>query len=256
MPQKRILVISPPDFREGEHKKVEALFGAGMERYHLRKPGASVQELHDWVVKLPAKYHDQITVHGPMTLAIGLKVGGVHLREADRAGLGRTELSALANLARAEGLMISASVHEGDHLADLQGFDYAFLSPVFDSISKPGRLGVYESGVLPGDDPDDPVGEPGHPLVGKSAIDTSVDGVLHKMIETPREDLFLPAADDRSARPCPVIALGGIDPEHLPKAVELGFDGVAVLGAIWDRGEDPVDAYKRLLKAWESAVIG
>ena len=45
-----------------------------------------------------------------------------------------------------------------------------------------------------------------------------------------------------------VIALGGIDASRIPACRELGFDGVAVLGAIW-QAADPVRAFAELQTA-------
>ena len=42
-----------------------------------------------------------------------------------------------------------------------------------------------------------------------------------------------------------VIALGGIDASRIPVCRELGFDGVAVLGAVW-QAADPVAAFMHL----------
>ncbi len=42
-----------------------------------------------------------------------------------------------------------------------------------------------------------------------------------------------------------VIALGGIDATRIPECRALGFDGVAVLGSIW-QAPDPVGAYVHL----------
>ena len=43
-----------------------------------------------------------------------------------------------------------------------------------------------------------------------------------------------------------VIALGGIDVSLIPVCRELGFDGVAVLGAVWEAA-DPVATFRELL---------
>lgn len=58
-----------------------------------------------------------------------------------------------------------------------------------------------------------------------------------------------PATDLRAALALPrraeVIALGGIDASRIATCRELGFDGVAVLGAIW-QAADPVRAFNEL----------
>ncbi|MBW8781038.1 MAG: thiamine phosphate synthase [Verrucomicrobia bacterium] len=48
-----------------------------------------------------------------------------------------------------------------------------------------------------------------------------------------------------------VIALGGIDASRLPACRDFGFDGVAVLGAIW-QAADPVRAFNELQHALHS----
>lgn len=45
-----------------------------------------------------------------------------------------------------------------------------------------------------------------------------------------------------------VIALGGVDASHFPVCRDLGFDGVAVLGAVW-RAADPRRAFHELQNA-------
>jgi thiamine-phosphate pyrophosphorylase len=45
-----------------------------------------------------------------------------------------------------------------------------------------------------------------------------------------------------------VLALGGVTAGRLPQIRALGFDGVAVLGAVW-QAEDPVAAFCELQDA-------
>ncbi|MDR2863491.1 MAG: thiamine phosphate synthase, partial [Puniceicoccales bacterium] len=48
---------------------------------------------------------------------------------------------------------------------------------------------------------------------------------------------------------CPLLALGGLTPENIPRARALGFDGFAVVGSVWE-ADDPVEGFKRLRDAW------
>jgi thiamine-phosphate pyrophosphorylase len=50
---------------------------------------------------------------------------------------------------------------------------------------------------------------------------------------------LLAGARPRAAR---ILAIGGITAARLPRCRELGFDGAAVLGAVWG-APDPVAAY-------------
>lgn len=71
--------------------------------------------------------------------------------------------------------------------------DYVMLSPVFDSISKSGYNGQHAN----------------------------------------RAGISSELAAFKEQYQIPVVALGGVKPDNIRKASELGFDGVAVLGYLW-----------------------
>jgi thiamine-phosphate pyrophosphorylase len=48
--------------------------------------------------------------------------------------------------------------------------------------------------------------------------------------------------------PCRVLAIGGITAERLGRCLEAGFDGAAVMGAVWG-GADPALAYRGIRDA-------
>jgi thiamine-phosphate pyrophosphorylase len=113
-------------------------------------------------------------------------------------------------LSSASGLS-SRSCHD---LAGLRGalghFDSVFFSPVYPSLSKPGYA------------PADP---------------TALAAVAALLADRP------PAAHRTD-----VIALGGITAERIPAVRALGFDGVAVIGAVW-QAPDPRSAFAALQDA-------
>ena len=53
----------------------------------------------------------------------------------------------------------------------------------------------------------------------------------------------------RSEGGCPVYALGGVTPETATIAREIGFDGVAFIGCVWE-SENPVKTFLDLERAW------
>lgn len=137
-----------------------------------------------------------------------------------RLGLGgrhwRDEPGALGSdaevqAARHAGVFTSRSCHGLDTLrAALGAYDAVFFGPVCASLSKPGY----------GPRSDD---------LGETA-----GAILRR-----RTGL------ERQTR---VIALGGITVETAPRVIALGFDGVAVLGAVW-MAPDPVVAFGALQRA-------
>lgn len=112
----------------------------------------------------------------------------------------------------------STACHELSRLDRLvQDYDSVLLSPIFPSISKPGH---------------------GSTCVFDKAL------LRTKLTES-----------DRSGRRADVFALGGIDVSNTPICAEIGFDGVAVLGAIW-QSPDPVAAFLQIQSAVRSASAG
>ena len=48
-----------------------------------------------------------------------------------------------------------------------------------------------------------------------------------------------------------VIAIGGIDPTNIQKALDMQFYGVAALGTIWQKPGESIQQFKALQKAWK-----
>ena len=130
------ILITLPRILKNEAETLAALCGAGVSVIHIRKPEASEPEIEELLKTLQALGADmsRLTIHYNEPLARKYGLGGVHLRiEELLAGAG-------------EGLRRSCSAHgwtEAERAAT--DADYVFLSPLFDSISKPG----YRSAVDP-----------------------------------------------------------------------------------------------------------
>ena len=130
------ILITLPRILKNEAETLAALCGAGVSVIHIRKPEASEPEIEELLKTLQALGADmsRLTIHYNEPLARKYGLGGVHLRiEELLAGAG-------------EGLRRSCSAHgwtEAERAAT--DADYVFLSPLFDSISKPG----YHSAIDP-----------------------------------------------------------------------------------------------------------
>ena len=69
------------------------------------------------------------------------------------------------------------------------------------------------------------------------------------MLPQDRDELrTLLATRTATQRSTEVVALGGITAQTLPDCQALGFDGAALLGAVWD-ASDPVAAFMALKTA-------
>lgn len=199
----KLSIISPESAEPREICVVHALFAAGLERYHLRKPSWTAAELESWLGNFGPDERSRIVIHHHYELAVLWSLAGVHERD---------EEAACESLAA--GTWGSRACHDLQTLKNALGrYDAVLVSPVFRSNSKPG---YGPTGALP-----------------------SVE--LHRLL-TQRE-----GAQKRTQ----VFALGGIDTTTTAKCRALGFDGIAVLGALWN-SPDPVNAFLRLKKECDS----
>lgn len=124
----KTIVITRPAFFDGETDLVNNLFREGMERLHLRKPGASEEELTAWLQNIDNQYYGRIVLHDCFPLAEIFALGGVHLNSRNpKAPHGIL------------GMTVSRSCHSiREVIQHKSECDYLFLSPIYDSISKEG----------------------------------------------------------------------------------------------------------------------
>lgn len=123
----RLIVITQPSFVSDEGMLINTLFENGIDRVHIRKPGASGEEHRRLIEKIDGRWHDRLSLHDCHDVAVEYGCG-VHLN-------GRNP-----NPPQTEGrLVLSASCHSLAEVVERKPVcDYVFLSPIFDSISKQG----------------------------------------------------------------------------------------------------------------------
>lgn len=114
------------------------------------------------------------------------------------------------------GSPISAAWHMQDS-APFKSCDYVLCSPIFESISKPGYGPVNQY---------------------------AVNMMMAKCLTWEQET----RSTDGVSKPTK-IALSGIKPELVPESYMLGFDGVAVMGYIWQHPTHPMDGLEEMLNA-------
>ena len=134
-----LIVITKPDFFPGESEAVNSLFGCGMPKLHLRKPGADELKLRAWLKSILPEYRSRIVLHDHFELCREFYSGGIHLNS-------RNPSAPEGLLEEYPSLSLSRSCHSLDEVKDAlrsvptghRDYDYVFLSPIFDSISKQG----------------------------------------------------------------------------------------------------------------------
>jgi thiamine-phosphate pyrophosphorylase len=204
---KQLIVISHPEMLSGEADIINNLFASGLARLHVRKLGAGEAGLRAFLKNIEPAFRERIALHQHHALAGEFGITGLHFTERSRLAQSLEELEVL----KSNGNVLSTSLHDPADLDQLSHcFDYAFLGPVFDSISKEGY-----SSKLP------------------------ADFKLKKY-----------------SFPGKVIALGGIRAENLKSAENMGFDGAAVLGSIWQNPEKALAQFRHLSLLQSSKLPG
>ena len=129
------IVITPPEIIQNEVHLWEALFLAGLKRLHVRKPEATLAELKDMLICLPAKYHSRVVLHQHFQLIDEFNLGGLHFKST---------MQAIKMDLDFKNLSLSKSCHTPlEVLNNFKMHDYVFLSPIFDSISKKGYPSAF-----------------------------------------------------------------------------------------------------------------
>lgn len=175
---KKLIVITTPDFFQGEADLLVRLFEEGLMYLHLRKPGCHRADIKSLLDEIPSVYYARIRLHDCFEVTSTYPLGGVHLNRRN------------SQIPTGFKGCISRSCHSLQEIEKYSDCDYLFLSPVFESISKEG----YGSGFSI-----------------EALQKASAQNIIHDQ----------------------VIALGGMSTTTIPRIRQLGFGGVAVLGALW-----------------------
>jgi thiamine-phosphate pyrophosphorylase len=121
---KLILITSPTYFVE-EDKIITSLFEEGLDILHLRKPDTAPMYAERLLTLIPEQYHKRIVVHGHFYLKVEFRLKGIHLNLRN------------PNAPDHYKGHISCSCHSLEEVKERKrNYDYVFMSPVFDSISK------------------------------------------------------------------------------------------------------------------------
>jgi len=137
----KLIVISSSESFLQEAQLINQLFEAGMNCFHLRKPGYNAEEVNDLIQNINPKNHSKIALHQHHFLAGKNSIKRLHFTEQMR---NKTEEKDLQQL-KQQGFTLSTSIHQAEMISKMQQFDYVFLSPVFNSISKAGYIGFADA---------------------------------------------------------------------------------------------------------------
>jgi len=125
-----IIVITPEELVQNETSIINELFQEGLHLLHVRKPFISLEEMTDFIQKIDVDFHSQLVFHSHYELAREFNISRFHFKEADRQN---------SLFKSFTDQIISTSVHDIEIFNELnEEWEYAFVSPIFPSISKKG----------------------------------------------------------------------------------------------------------------------
>ena len=178
------ILVSDNKQKLNETRTVKSFLSCESNLFHLRRYESLEEDVATFLSSFSEEERKQIVLNHHHFLASEFGINRLHFSEKDRIEIGDEKIEKLHSL----GFILSTSVHTVEDFEKLTSvFEYAFLSPVFDSISKENYKAVTFD------------------------------------LANIRKDIKL-------------IALGGVTIENFNEALNLGFDGVAFLGGVWNQG--------------------
>lgn len=133
-----LIVISHESDIENEISLVNELFHNGMQLFHLRKPLWDIDYQRYFLNNINSEFRDKISVHQHHETISEFGMNFFHVKENNRK-----------QLRKMKGLTYSTSFHDIDTLEkEYSDFNYCFLSPIFDSISKTDYKGAFSGNLI------------------------------------------------------------------------------------------------------------
>jgi thiamine-phosphate pyrophosphorylase len=134
-----IVLISCPYYIDGEIDLIHGMFENGLSVFHLRKPEYNENQLAGYLERINPDFYSRIKIHSSFELLDSYRLGGIHIPFA------MTGKSNIIEFKKDRNISISSSFHTFDEVKEKNEYiDYAFLSPVFDSISKKNYKGRFD----------------------------------------------------------------------------------------------------------------
>lgn len=143
----KIIVISSSTPIDNEALTITKLFEAGLETFHLRKHKLSTKAMKEFIAQIPTQYHNRIVLHSHHKLARTYNLKGVHLTKAHRKKTFKTWLTIRLIQLRHPTIQITTSYGNIGSMLEIKkqyNYDYAFLSPIFDSLTSKYQSGFTE----------------------------------------------------------------------------------------------------------------
>lgn len=126
-----LVIITTDTLFDHEAEAINTLCKEGVQVLHLRKPQSTKEQMELLLKQINPFYLNRMVLHDHFDLVQQFGLKGYHLNSRNK------------EVTRDRGKSISASCHSFQELQDKSFCNYLFLSPIFNSLSKPGYQQAY-----------------------------------------------------------------------------------------------------------------
>lgn len=136
-----VIAITSPEYYPEENMHIYEILETGDADFvHIRKPLWTLDETAALIQSIPKEYHPKLKIHDHFELLKKFDLGGIHLNSRN--------VFPVSYSAR-----FSKSCHSLKEILNFynegkSNYDYVTLSPIFDSISKPGYKAAFDLKML------------------------------------------------------------------------------------------------------------
>ena len=203
-----IVLIAPETDVHNELELLNKLFQEGLAYYHLRKPYKDYEGHSAYLEKIDSKFHDRVVVHLYHELIADFNLKGIHFQEQKRRDV----------LTDNELKEKEVRTLMNNYLASF-GVESAKIKTISSSFHEPNELQDCNFNF-------------DYHLLSPVFSSISKKGYKGRGFDVNHIDKK-------------VIGMGGVTKNNLDEIQKLGFQGIGVLGGIWN-SKTPIEDFKAM----------
>jgi thiamine-phosphate pyrophosphorylase len=133
----KIIAITSPKVTDADEYIIKGLVNRGIDVVHFRKPDSGIEECRSLLLKLTSGERSKIVVHDYPELYEEFSLLGIHVNKN------------VTSLPEGYSGLKTRSCHSFEEVEMYKDdYDYLFLSPIFNSISKQGYMSSFSDAEL------------------------------------------------------------------------------------------------------------
>ncbi len=133
----KIIAITSPKVTDADEYIIKGLVNRGIDVVHFRKPDSGIEECRSLLLKLTSGERSKIVVHDYHSLYEEFSLLGIHVNKN------------VTSLPEGYSGLKTRSCHSFEEVEMYKDdYDYLFLSPIFNSISKQGYMSSFSDAEL------------------------------------------------------------------------------------------------------------